>query len=79
MHKQFVKTAKNLAGKTIERVGWMSKNDAEKMGWNHQPPVITFTDGTILFPSRDDEGNDAGSIFGAGPNNENYDLPVLRS
>jgi hypothetical protein len=33
------------------------------LGWSRSTVVIFFRDGTYIFPSRDDEGNDAGALF----------------
>jgi hypothetical protein len=34
------------------------------MGWARRPLVIELDDGTLMFASRDDEGNDGGALFG---------------
>ena len=53
-----------LVGKTITKVKWLDPDNAYKaFGWYHQPCEIHLDDGTILTPSQDDEGNDAGAIF----------------
>jgi hypothetical protein len=46
------------------------------LGWSSRSIVIHFTDGTVIFPSADDEGNNAGALFGM---NKEGDLtfPVL--
>jgi hypothetical protein len=35
----------------------------ENLMWYKRPVVIKFTDGTILIPQSDDEGNDGGSMY----------------
>lgn len=56
---------KHLVGKTIKAVGWMTEEEAAHVGWEHSRPiVIEFTDGSLIFPSADDEGNDGGAMFG---------------
>lgn len=68
-----------LKGKTIKRVRYMTPEEAdEALMWNNQCVVIEFTDGTLIFPSSDDEGNEAGVIFGQTPKGEEITLPVLR-
>jgi hypothetical protein len=53
-----------LVGKTITKVKWLDPDTAyQAFGWYFQPCEIHLNDGTILTPSKDDEGNDAGSIF----------------
>lgn len=55
---------KHLVGKTIVKVKWLNPKESEKIfGWEQQPCEIHLNDGTILTPSADDEGNEAGSIF----------------
>jgi hypothetical protein len=72
--------ARLLVGRKIAKVRYMSEVEAEDLGWHTRPVVIELDDGTYLFPSQDDEGNGAGSIFGgnyADPSGE-FTLPVLR-
>jgi len=52
-----------LVGKTIADVRYMNNKELEKMGRYNRPLVIFFTDGTNMFASSDDEGNDAGALF----------------
>lgn len=52
-----------LIGRTIKSVRWMSPTEVEKIGWYSAPIVLTLDDETLLYPSRDDEGNDAGALF----------------
>ena len=55
---------KHLVGKKIIDVKWLSPKESEKlMGWSQQPCEIYLDNGTILTPSADDEGNNAGAIF----------------
>jgi hypothetical protein len=55
---------KHLLGRTIIKVKWLSPKESEKLlGWNDQPCEIFLDNGTILTPSADDEGNNAGAIF----------------
>lgn len=67
---------KQLLGRKIVDVRYMSQEEADDMGWSQRPVVMVLDDGNYLFPSRDDEGNDAGAIF---TNDKEHDvLPVLR-
>jgi hypothetical protein len=55
---------KHLVGKKIIDVKWLSPKESEKlMGWSQQPCEIYLDNGTVLTPSSDDEGNEAGAIF----------------
>jgi len=54
---------KHLVGKKIVDVKWLSPKESERLyGWDQQPCEIHLDDGTILTPSSDDEGNDAGAF-----------------
>ena len=52
-----VKCRSSLKGKTVEEVRYMTKKEAEQMGWFSRPLVIFFNDGSHIFASADDEGN----------------------
>lgn len=71
-----VKIGKKLEGRKIVNVRWMDDQEVEDMGWYGSAVVIELDDGTLLFPSRDDEGNDAGSLFGA-KGDEFFVVPVI--
>jgi hypothetical protein len=56
-----------LVGRRIVEVRAMSARELEAEGW---PPdetvsVLVLDNGAILFPSRDEEGNGPGALFGA--------------
>lgn len=64
-----------LVGKKITKVRYMTEKERDQIGWYGRPIVIVLDDGTALYPSRDDEGNDAGAIF---TNNESLStIPVF--
>ena len=75
--EEWTKTAeKQLLGRKIVKVRYMSKEEAEDMDWSSRPVVLQLDDGNIIYPSKDDEGNDGGALF---TNNEEEPiLPVLR-
>lgn len=52
-----------LVGKKIKEVRYLTNDEKEDLGWYRRSLVIFFTDGTYMFPSQDDEGNDAGALF----------------
>ena len=55
---------KHLVGRKIIKVKWLTKKETDKIfGWSQQPCEIYLDNGTVLTPSMDDEGNDAGAIF----------------
>jgi len=57
------KIKKNLLNKKIIDVRVMSKSEAKILGWDYRSIVITLDDGETIYPSMDDEGNNAGAIF----------------
>lgn len=65
MNKQFMdKLKKSLVGQTIVKVEYLNQKDSKKfLGWDYQPCEIHLSNGVILTPSADDEGNNAGAIF----------------
>tara|TARA_R100001082_G_scaffold93505_1_gene60313 strand:+ start:81 stop:374 length:294 start_codon:yes stop_codon:yes gene_type:complete len=54
------KLHKFLKGKTIKGARYMNKEEAD--GWYKVPLIIEFTDGTMMIPMQDDEGNDGGAL-----------------
>lgn len=68
---------KHLKGKKIAIVRYMSDEEAEAMGWDNRPLVLQFTDGSLLFASSDDEGNNGGALFGQSKKGEDWTFPVI--
>lgn len=65
-----------LIGRKIVGVRYLSKKEAEELGWHHRPIVLQLDDGNLIYPSADDEGNDGGTLF---TNNEkNPTIPRVR-
>jgi hypothetical protein len=52
-----------LVGKTIKFVRYQYACEKKDMGWSKKSLVIFFTDGSYIFSSSDDEGNNAGAFF----------------
>lgn len=74
--QRWTKIAKDmLEGRTIKKVRYLSVSEMEDLGWYNRCVVIVLDDGNIIYPSRDDEGNDAGSLFTM--NSDNPTLPVI--
>ncbi len=62
-----MKLLNELIGKKIVRLRPMTKNEREDEGWeNHHSAtsVIELEGGILIYPSSDDEGNGAGTLFG---------------
>lgn len=68
-----------LVGKRVVETRYLKDVEMRALGWEESVPVIIFDDGTMLFPSRDDEGNGGGALFGQGSKNEELLFPVIRS
>jgi len=58
-----------VVGSRIVDIRPMTKAEMNKEGWtkNEIPMVLVLSSGTILYPSMDTEGNDAGALFGINP------------
>lgn len=56
-----------LAGRTIVKARYMTKRELKKIDWPRSPLVLELDDGSLLYPSSDDEGNRAGALFGRSP------------
>jgi hypothetical protein len=71
-----------LQGRTIADVRYMTEDEAGRYAWYERPLVLILDDGTELFPSRDDEGNGGGALFGrggsSGSDDQEFVFPVMR-
>ena len=54
--------ADKLVGKTISAVRYMTDEESADVGFNSNALVIVFADGNYIYPSMDDEGNEAGAL-----------------
>lgn len=67
-------------GLRCTNIRYMTSEEMEREGWTHiyaEVPVIEFSDGSIIYPSTDPEGNGPGMIFGMTKNQESiYVVPV---
>lgn len=56
-----------VVGRTIVEVRPMTDAELQEEGWedwNEVPAALVLDDGTVLYPSRDTEGNGPGALFG---------------
>jgi hypothetical protein len=61
--KDFTKQLKKqLIGKKIIAVRYMTDEEKTLFGWHSKPLIIMLDDNTFLIPQADDEGNDGGAI-----------------
>ena len=70
--------SKQLVGRKIVEVRWMTKEEADESYWDYQPVLLILDDGTALCPMDSDEGNEAGSIACMGEKVEVETIPVMR-
>ena len=68
---------KHLVGRKIVRARYLDNEEAEHLGWYHRSVLLELDDGSIVFMSKDDEGNDAGALFGVSGTGEELTFPVL--
>jgi|ETNmetMinimDraft_35_1059890.scaffolds.fasta_scaffold74747_3 predicted transcriptional regulator len=54
-------------GQTIVKVRLMTDEETAKEGWGAASVALDLSDGTVLYASRDTEGNGPGEIFGVAP------------
>jgi len=54
---------KALKGKSIVRVRYLTEDEKKHLMWDKSSIVIHLNTGEIMFPSMDDEGNDAETLF----------------
>jgi hypothetical protein len=68
---------KALRGRRIVAVRYLTDEEMEDMGWYSKPIVLQLDNGTLVFPSADDEGNDGGAIFFCSEEDPNGVIPVI--
>lgn len=66
-----------LLNKKIVQVRYMTDAEQQAFGWYHKAVVLQLDDNTLVFPSRDDEGNDAGALHYLKDNETEYCLPAI--
>ena len=58
-----------FVGKSITEVRSMTSEELQAEGWDPphfgSVPVFVLDDGTLIYPSQDEEGNGPGQIFGS--------------
>lgn len=65
----------DLEGRTITKVRPMLEAEANREGWDwgwEGVCVLELDDGSIIYASRDDEGNGPGAIFGHGTDGKDF-------
>jgi len=64
-----------MEGRKIVKVRLQTETEMDSEGWNKPSPVLELDDGTLLYPSRDYEGNGPGALFGTKDNQAFRVLP----
>ena len=65
-----------LLGRTITRVEYMTAKERRDLDWYRSPVMLRLDSGIWIYPSQDDEGNGAGSLF---TSDTSEGLPVIPS
>lgn len=73
-------TETTITGRRIVEVRAMSARELEAEGWppDETVPVLVLDNGAIIFPSRDEEGNGPGALFGATARKRGFRVSVPR-
>jgi hypothetical protein len=66
---------KVLLNRKIVGVRYMTQEEADDHGWYSRGVIFKLDNGTLIYPSADDEGNNAGVLFTTDP--EEQTLPIL--
>ena len=68
-----------MYGRKVTGVRYLSSDEAKDLGWYNRCVVITLSakgkPDLLVYPSRDEEGNDAGALFTS--DEKEPTLPVL--
>ena len=56
-------TSSVLLGSKIVDIRYMTEKEMDGMGWGSRAIVLTLDNGTLVWPSSDNEGNEAGALY----------------
>jgi hypothetical protein len=70
-----IKASNVMLNRTIVGVRYLLPEEAGNLGWHRRSVVIELDNGTLVYPSMDDEGNGAGALFTTDKNT--HVLPVI--
>jgi len=59
-----------ILGKKIVNVRQMTEKEVNAEYWDRGTTLIELEDGTLIYPSQDDEGNGCGALFGKSKSGE---------
>ena len=69
------KAAGVLLGRKIVRVRYVTEQEMRDLYWHQSGVVMELDNGTLVYPSQDDEGNGPGALFTSDENTPV--IPVL--
>ena len=61
-HFKHAKEFQHLVGLSIVKVRYCTPEERNGLGWYNQPIILHMSDGSLMFPQTDDEGNDGGAL-----------------
>lgn len=67
----------SLVGQKLVMIRPMAQTEKNAEGWEagtERSVILVFEDGTVLFASRDEEGNGPGVLVGYDPNGDGFIL-----
>jgi hypothetical protein len=76
--KGWIKKAESvLLNRKIVNVRYMDDEEMEELGFYSRPLVLQLDDNTLIYSSKDDEGNDGGAIHYLKEGDNDSILPVF--
>jgi hypothetical protein len=81
-HNQFLAACntaarQRLLNRRIVEVRYLTAEECGRLMWDRASVALVLDDGTTVYPARDAEGNDAGSLHGVSGTGEEFVLPEL--
>ena len=78
VEKKCTEKAKSiLLNRKIVEVRYLTDDEQDSLGWHSKSILFKLDDGTLVYPSKDDEGNDAGALFYQKEESDDYVIPVI--
>lgn len=63
---------KDVIGKKLVKIRLQTEEEMENLDWDRPATVLVFENGFEVFASRDDEGNNKGTLFTSFEGNDGY-------
>ena len=81
-HDQFMtacntEASRLLRGKRIVEVRCLTAEECRQLMWSFACVALVLDDGTTIYPAKDAEGNEAGSLHGTSSKGEPFVLPEV--